>query len=262
MTSLVFEAVSRPVAASLLAGLGVAVAGVNIAAAGAVAPALLAGAGLAVVALVLDLRRIPRRVADGADAALFVTALLLAALPLRGATLAALLPLAALLLRSAGTSAHGAALLLAALAGAGLITSSGAGLVAPAILTGEAKSVALVLTGLGLDVASVGNTVFLPVLARELVILRGCSLVELLPALLILMLAFSRLMGADALLRPGVAAVAVGAAVMLNLLRLAAMAVSDGAAAFFHDTAGEILLQAVILAIAFCAAQATARGRL
>jgi hypothetical protein len=51
-------------------------------------------------------------------------------------------------------------------------------------------------------------------------------------------------------------------AVALLGVTLATSPVSDGAAAFFHDTAGEILLQAVILAIAFCAAQATARGRL
>jgi hypothetical protein len=237
-----------------LAALGTAVAGVNLLAAGGVSAAL-AGAGLlATVALAMDLRATAHRPADRQDWAAFMLSVPLAAFRARGAALCALLPLAAMALRGGDAAGRGAALLLAALTAAGLSEGSVAGLIAPLVLAMEAEAVRLLLILCGLAAEASGNTVGLPELARRLVILRGCSSLAMLPPLVLAGIGLARLIAPD---RPVPAARLLGAAgiaVLLNLVRLCAMAVSPAAATFFHAPPGEALLQVAWLAIALAAA--------
>lgn len=248
------DAASRAVPAPALAALGAAAVLVQLAATGT-SPGLMAGVGaLAVVALALDLRRQAGSAADAGDWACFVLALCVAALPLRSAVPLALLALVPIPLRRGGAGGQGAALLLGGLVVGALLDGQGGALVAPTVLAAEALLVGALLGALGIAADAMGNTLMLPEAERMLVILRGCSLLAVLPPLLLAAVALARLMAPEWPPAPLRLAGAAVLAVLLNLLRLAATAVSDPAARFFHAPAGEAVLQALWLSLALAAA--------
>jgi hypothetical protein len=241
--------------AAALVALGAAAVMAHLAASGAAA-GMVGGVGLlAVLALGCDLPRQAGAVADATDWGWFLLGLCVAALPLRSAVPLALLPLAVIPLRRRdGAAGQGAALLLCGLAFAAVIEGQGGALIAPPILATEARLVGGMLGALDIPSAALGNTLALPEAGRMLVILRGCSLLAVLPPLLLAAVALARLMAPERLPSPirlcGMAALAV----VINTLRLAATAVSDVAARFFHAPEGEALLQALWLCLALAAA--------
>lgn len=243
------EGAARPLPVAALAAFGLVAVVAGLA--GAV-PGQAAG-WLAVAALADALRRMPHE-AVGAEAwACFGLALVLAALPSRLAAAVALLPLA-LMVRPLGVAGRGAAVLLVALALAGLAEGGAGQLVAPPVLTLEAEAVRVLLSAAGLAGDVEGNTLLLPETGRVLVVLRGCSALALLPPLLLAAVALARLIAPEAGLPALRIAIAAAVALLLNLSRLAAMAVSPEAATFFHAPEGEALLQVTWLALALAAA--------
>jgi exosortase/archaeosortase family protein len=219
-------------------------------------PGLSAGTGLlAAGAALLALRRIPPgAIADPLDWACFAAALALAAAPPRAGAAAALVLLALPCLRH-GAAAQGAAVLLLAAGAVGLFDLFGSGVLAAPVMAAEARVVVALLHAAGLAAEAAGNLVALPESRHALVILRGCSALVLLPEMLVLTLALAQLLrplpgrqGWDAV------ALGLGMALLLNLLRLVAMAVSVPLAETLHSDAGLAGLQLLWTALALLAA--------
>ena len=199
--------------------------------------------GVALVALALDLRRVWGTPARAGHWACLVLTLALATFPSRGAVALAGLPLAVSFWLAGGSSGRGASVLLLSLVGTALLDGPLGSFVAPTILAFEAEATAQLLSAMGHVAEVSGNTVRLPDEQRVLVILRGCSVLALMPAIIVTALVSARMVMPERLPRLSRFAVVLALAFLLNLGRLAAIALSEPAGVFFHDTTGEFVLQ-------------------
>ncbi|TDH57996.1 hypothetical protein E2C06_34920 [Dankookia rubra] len=244
----------RAATPGFLVTLGILAAAANLAADGGGIPGLSAGTGLlAAGTALLTLRRMPAAAAGATDWACFAAALALAAAPPRAGAVAALVVLALPCLRAG--RADGAAGLLLAAGGVGLFDLLGSGLAAGPVIAAEARILVALLHAAGVAAEAAGNLVMLPEARHALLILRGCSALVLLPEMLVATLALSLLVRPG---RPawGAVALGMGMALLLNLARLVAMAVSVPVAEALHGDWGLAGLQLLWTALALLAALA------
>ncbi|WP_431268434.1 hypothetical protein [Dankookia sp. P2] len=123
------------------------------------------------------------------------------------------------------------------------------------VMAAEARVVVALLHAAGLAAEAVGNLVALPESRHALLILRGCSALVLLPEMLVLSLALALLLRPQGRVSRAVA-LGMGMALLLNLARLAAMAVSVPLAEALHSEWGLAGLQLLWTALALLAALA------
>ncbi len=192
---------------------------------------------LALAATVLLLWQMPARRAGPRDVAGF--ALALAAIALPGGLPWLALPCLAVL---ALPGAHLAGVLLLGLGAEGLSHGLAGQLVLVPVVAAEAWATATLANLCGTPAHPSGAAVLLPH-GRVLLLLRACSVVSLFWPTLLATLALPALLHRAT--RPvwGPALAALGLMLLLNLLRLLAMALSPGAHAFLHTPAGEELTE-------------------
>lgn len=149
-------------------------------------------------------------------------------------------------------------LLLLATGGLGLFGLLGAGMAAAPVMQAEAQLVASLLRLGGTAAEATGNLVSMPETRQALLILRGCSVLVLLPEVAVVTLALAQLLrpGAPVWQAVGLAAVA---ATLLNLARLVAMALSRPVAEALHTDWGLAGLQLAWTALALGATLLTVR---